>query len=135
MLPAISKGKGISGTVRYVLGQGRGHGSDWQPGEESRVAWISGQGFGFDISTREDADPHGAAWVHIEVQDTGTGFTSEASRKAPEPFFTTRNVGLGLGLTVSRKIIETHHGRIEIARPQQGQSGTVTISLPLSPAA
>ena len=44
------------------------------------------------VSTREDADSHGDHWVHIEVQDSGTGFTSEASRKAPEPFFTTRNV-------------------------------------------
>jgi C4-dicarboxylate-specific signal transduction histidine kinase len=84
------------------------------------------------VSTREDADSRGDHWVHIEVQDTGTGFTTEASRKAPEPFFTTRNVGLGLGLTVSRKIIETHRGRIEIAHPQQGQSGVVTISLPLA---
>jgi signal transduction histidine kinase/DNA-binding NarL/FixJ family response regulator len=87
------------------------------------------------VSTREDADPDGGHWVHIEVQDSGTGFTNEASRKAPEPFFTTRNVGLGLGLTVSRKIIETHHGRIEIAHPQQGQSGVVTVSLPLAPVA
>lgn len=56
MLPDITKGKGISGTVRYVLGQGRGHGNDWHPGEESRVAWLSGQGFGFDIENRADAD-------------------------------------------------------------------------------
>ena len=39
------------------------------------------------VSTREDADSQGSHWVHIEVQDSGTGFTSEASRKAPEPFF------------------------------------------------
>ncbi len=84
------------------------------------------------VSTREDADSQGEHWVHIEVQDSGTGFTSEVSRKAPEPFFTTRNVGLGLGLTVSRKIIETHKGRIEIAHSQQGQSGIVTVSLPLA---
>lgn len=87
------------------------------------------------VSTREDADSQGSHWIHIEVQDSGTGFTSEASHKAPEPFFTTRNVGLGLGLTVSRKIIETHHGRIEIAHSRQGQSGIVTVSLPLAPAA
>ena len=53
--------------------------------------------------------------------------------KAPSPFFTTRNVGLGLGLTVSRKIIETHHGRLEIVPPQSGQSGIVRVSLPLEP--
>ena len=74
--------------------------------------------------------------LQIEVQDNGTGFTPEAAQKAPSPFFTTRNVGLGLGLTVSRKIIETHHGKLEILPPQSGQSGMVRISLPVdAPAA
>ncbi|HUB86938.1 MAG TPA: ATP-binding protein, partial [Verrucomicrobiae bacterium] len=50
--------------------------------------------------------------LEIEVQDNGAGFTDEAAQKVPSPFFTTRNVGLGLGLTVSRKIIETHHGKL-----------------------
>ena len=49
----------------------------------------------------------------------------------PSAFFTTRNVGLGLGLTVSRKIIETHHGKLEIVPPQAGQPGVVRVSLPV----
>ncbi len=72
--------------------------------------------------------------VQIEVQDNGTGFTPEAAGKAPSPFFTTRNVGLGLGLTVSQKIIETHNGRLEIVPPQAGQHGIVRVSLPMEPA-
>jgi hypothetical protein len=56
MLPDLGKGRGVSGAVRYVLGQGRGRGADWQEGQESRVAWISGQGFGFDIESRQDAE-------------------------------------------------------------------------------
>ena len=77
-----------------------------------------------------DSNGHGLAAVRIEVQDNGSGFTSEAAQKAPAPFFTTRNVGLGLGLTVSRKIIETHHGKLEIVPPQPGHAGMVRISLP-----
>jgi nitrogen fixation/metabolism regulation signal transduction histidine kinase len=69
--------------------------------------------------------------LQIEVQDNGSGFTAEAAKQAPAPFFTTRNVGLGLGLTVSRKIIETHHGKLEIVPPQSGKSGIVRISLPV----
>ena len=69
--------------------------------------------------------------LQIEVQDNGSGFTTEAARQAPAPFFTTRNVGLGLGLTVSRKIIETHHGKLEIIPQQSGKSGVVRISLPV----
>lgn len=68
--------------------------------------------------------------LEIEIEDNGEGFTSEAAQKAPAPFFTTRNVGLGLGLTVSRKIIESHRGRMEIVPPQSGQHGVVRILLP-----
>jgi signal transduction histidine kinase len=74
---------------------------------------------------------NGLPGLQIEVQDTGTGFTPEAAQKGPAPFFTTRNVGLGLGLTVSRRIIETHHGKLEILTPPSGQAGLVRISLPL----
>jgi len=86
------------------------------------------------IGVRLHADANGAGVVHdlqIEVQDNGGGFSPEAAQKAPAPFFTTRNVGLGLGLTVSRKIIETHHGKLEILPHKIGQSGIVRISLPL----
>ena len=66
------------------------------------------------------------------MNDTGGGFSVEAAKKIPAPFFTTRNVGLGLGLTVSQKIIETHHGKLEIV---PSDSGVVRVSLPLEPAA
>ena len=69
--------------------------------------------------------------LNIEIQDNGGGFSAEAMKKASAPFFTTRNVGLGLGLTVSRKIIETHHGKLEIVEPKTGHAGIVRISLPM----
>ena len=65
--------------------------------------------------------------VTIEVLDTGGGFTVEAAKKVTSPFYTTRNVGLGLGLAVSQKIIETHHGKLEIV---PSPSGLVRVSLP-----
>lgn len=84
------------------------------------------------IGVRLNADPngHGHQAVQIEVQDNGSGFSAEALQKAPAPFYTTRNVGLGLGLTVSRKIVETHHGKLEIVPPKSGNSGFIRISLP-----
>ena len=66
--------------------------------------------------------------VTIEVQDNGAGFSAEAAKKVPSAFFTTRNVGLGLGLTVSQKIIETHHGKLEIV---PSPTGIVRVSLPM----
>ena len=85
------------------------------------------------ISVRLHADANGTG-VHdlqIEVQDNGDGFTAELALKAPAPFFTTRNVGLGLGLTVSRKIVETHRGKLEIVASKTGHNGVVRISLPV----
>ena len=84
------------------------------------------------IGVRFQADlSNGKHGLQIEVQDNGSGFTPEAVQKASSPFWTTRNVGLGLGLTVTRKIIETHHGKLEILAPKAGHSGVVRISLPL----
>jgi signal transduction histidine kinase/ActR/RegA family two-component response regulator len=86
------------------------------------------------VRLQTDTNGNGPHAVSIEVQDNGAGFSAEAMQKAAAPFFTTRSVGLGLGLTVSQKIIETHHGKLEILTPQTGQSGLVRISLPLDSA-
>ena len=69
--------------------------------------------------------------LSVEVRDSGAGFSAEAAQRAQEPFFSTRAVGLGIGLTVSRKIIESHKGRIDIATSQTGEPGVVRISLPI----
>jgi len=87
-----------------------------------------------DVHLRSGPGKGGGQNLQIEVQDNGAGFTAEAAKRVPSPFFTTRNVGLGLGLTVSRKIIETHHGKLEIVPPQSGHAGVVRVSLPLEPA-
>jgi Ti-type conjugative transfer relaxase TraA len=50
-------GKGVTGLSKYVLGEGKGPGNDnIAPGEHSRVGWIGGQNFGFDITSRERAE-------------------------------------------------------------------------------
>ena len=85
------------------------------------------------ITVRADVGMNGSNTpaLHIEVQDNGAGFTPESTQRAFEPFYTQRNVGLGLGLTVTRKIIETHHGKLEIVNPSEGKAGVVKISLPV----
>jgi signal transduction histidine kinase/DNA-binding NarL/FixJ family response regulator len=84
------------------------------------------------LKTEESSSSKGPRWAQVEVQDNGEGFSPEAMTKIPSPFFTTRTVGLGLGLTVTRKIIETHHGRIEIVNPPNTHHGMVRIFLPQS---
>ena len=86
-----------------------------------------------DVHLHTTSGKGGGQDLQIDVQDNGSGFTAEAAKKVPSAFYTTRIVGLGLGLTVSRKIIETHHGKLEIVPPQSGHSGVVRVSLPLNP--
>ena len=87
------------------------------------------------VCIHADANGSGPQGVQIEIQDNGAGFKQDNGQKIPTPFFTTRNVGLGLGLTVSRKIIERHNGKLEIVTSKAGSSGLVRITLPLAPVA
>jgi signal transduction histidine kinase len=82
------------------------------------------------VAVRCHDDGTGLHEVKIEVEDNGPGFTAEAAKEATTPFFTTRIPGVGLGLAVTRKIIENHHGKLEIPVPQPGQPGVVRVSLP-----
>jgi len=82
------------------------------------------------VHLHAEQNGNGPAGLEFDVQDNGAGFTPEAAQKAFEPFFTTRNVGLGLGLTVSRKVIGTHQGRLEIVSSEPGAAGIIRIFLP-----
>jgi PAS domain S-box-containing protein len=73
--------------------------------------------------------------VRVVIADTGTGISPAQQRKLFEPFFTTkRDVGTGLGLWVSKSIVEKHEGSIQVrSSVRSGQSGTVfSIFLPAS---
>lgn len=67
--------------------------------------------------------------VVVSVHDTGKGIDEKSSRRLFEPFFTTKAHGLGLGLSISRSIIEAHGGRLN-AVPNQGRGSTFSFRLP-----
>ena len=67
--------------------------------------------------------------VRLSVQDAGVGFGPQGVDKLFEPFYTTKNGGMGIGLAVSRSIIESHHGRLW-ATPNDGPGATFSFSIP-----
>src|SRR5262249_17283550 len=70
--------------------------------------------------------------IRLSVSDTGVGLTPEAANKLFEAFYTTKADGMGIGLSVSRSIIEKHHGRLW-ANPNAGPGATFSFSLPCAP--
>ena len=65
------------------------------------------------------------------MQDAGAGFEPQSADKLFEAFYTTKSGGMGIGLSVSRSIIENHHGRIWAA-PNDGPGATFAFSIPCS---
>ncbi len=67
--------------------------------------------------------------VQIKVEDNGPGIASESSQRLFDPFFTTRDTGIGLGLTVTQQIVVAHGGSIATGRSELG-GACFTIFLP-----
>jgi C4-dicarboxylate-specific signal transduction histidine kinase len=67
--------------------------------------------------------------VRLIVQDAGVGFESQDAERIFEAFYTTKSDGMGIGLSVSRSIIERHRGRLW-ASPNDGPGATFAFSIP-----
>lgn len=67
--------------------------------------------------------------VRLSVRDTGVGFDPKARDRLFEAFYTTKSDGMGMGLSVSRSIIESHSGRLW-AEPNAGPGATFSFSIP-----
>jgi len=78
-----------------------------------------------DIETGEDA---GYTWIRF--RDTGCGIATANLERIFEPLFTTKHKGIGLGLAISRRLVEENGGRIEV-ESREGEGATFTVRLPL----
>jgi signal transduction histidine kinase len=76
---------------------------------------------------REDGDG-----VRVSVRDAGVGVDPQSKNKLFDAFYTTKSDGMGMGLSVSRSIIERHHGRLW-AEPNEGPGATFSFSIPSGP--
>ena len=68
--------------------------------------------------------------AEVTVEDSGPGISGNLLEQVFEPFFTSKNAGLGMGLAISRSIIESHGGRIWTGRSNLG-GASIHFSLPL----
>lgn len=72
-----------------------------------------------------------APFVHVLIKDNGTGIPEEQNTRIFEPFFSTKEHGSGLGLSISHSIVEAHGGKIDV-RSKAGVGTEFQISLPLA---
>ena len=68
-------------------------------------------------------------FTEITISDTGSGIDAEDINRVFDPFFTTMDFGTGLGLAVVHRIVEGHHGRIEV-KSKKGDGTSFKITLP-----
>jgi PAS domain S-box-containing protein len=80
------------------------------------------------IRTEREADEG----VRVSVRDIGVGVEPQTINKLLDPFYSTKSDGMGIGLSVSRSIIERHHGRLW-AEPNDGPGATFSFSIPSDP--
>jgi len=74
-----------------------------------------------DAQTREPM-------VHLHITDTGPGMDEATRERVFHPYFTTRSGGTGLGLSIARRIVEAHHGHIELhTEPGKGSDFSIVI--------
>jgi two-component system sensor histidine kinase HydH len=68
--------------------------------------------------------------VELRIADTGVGMGAEAKDRLFEPFFTTKPRGVGLGLAVTKRIVEAHNGTIS-ATSEEGAGTEFRVLLPV----
>jgi PAS domain S-box-containing protein len=77
------------------------------------------------VRTEPDEGDH----VRLSVKDAGVGFEAQSANKLFQAFYTTKSGGMGIGLSVSRSIIESHRGRLW-ASPNDGPGATFSFYIP-----
>jgi PAS domain S-box-containing protein len=69
--------------------------------------------------------------VELQISDTGVGMSEEVQQKIFEPYFTTRDYGSGIGLTLVYKVVKEHNADITVrSQPEKGSTFTITFPVP-----
>ncbi|HVO29524.1 MAG TPA: ATP-binding protein, partial [bacterium] len=84
-------------------------------------------------TARIDAPDEFAGGARVLVEDSGSGLSAEAEARLFTPFFSTKSRGTGLGLAVSRSIVEEHRGKIDIRNRPEGGTRAQVLFPPIAP--
>jgi signal transduction histidine kinase len=88
------------------------------------------QGGSIRITTAESA-ASGGSWITIAIADSGPGVPTELGDRIFDPYVSTKDTGIGLGLAICRRIVESHGGQIAAASAPEG-GAVFTVRLPKS---
>ncbi|MDI9608710.1 MAG: ATP-binding protein [Candidatus Verstraetearchaeota archaeon] len=83
------------------------------------------EGGSLEVSISREGD-----YAQVSFSDTGVGISPENIKKLFDPFFTTKAKGMGLGLAICKKMIEAHHGSIDV-QSELGKGTRFTIRIPI----
>ena len=78
-----------------------------------------------------DVDEYSKSWLELSVSDTGIGIAPDQLERIFQPFFTTKAHGIGLGLPITRRLVEDHRGHL-LVESQPGYGSTISVRLPIS---
>jgi C4-dicarboxylate-specific signal transduction histidine kinase len=91
---------------------------------------VSGRAREIVVRSREE----GPESIRLSVEDNGCGFGADVAEKLFEPFFSTKPHGTGMGLAISRSIVESHQGRLWAERvPEGGAAFQIILSIEPQP--
>ena len=82
------------------------------------------------VSCHVASEDQGQQWLELAVSDTGVGIQPNQQERIFQPFFTTKAHGIGLGLPITRRLIEDHRGMMKV-ESQLGYGARFIIRLPL----
>jgi signal transduction histidine kinase len=90
------------------------------------MSGIEGRPRVLSVVTADD----GPGTLRVEVRDTGPGVDPARAQQLFDAFYTTKPEGIGMGLAISRSIIEAHGGRLSVV-PNEPNGAAFLVSLPL----
>ncbi|MFN0011238.1 MAG: sensor histidine kinase [Phycisphaerales bacterium] len=117
--------------LNLLLNATQAMGATAAPTGEGPASAVPGRRVGdLFVRTRIGRDDQRQRVAEVHVIDTGPGMAADVLENIFNPYYTTKAGGTGLGLPTSRRIIEAHHGRIEV-HTEPGKGTDFTIILPL----